>query len=216
MTSLQASQPDSNNGRVVSATGPIVDVRFPALMPPIGRALSVPSHGLLLEVFEYSEDKIVRCIALGSTESIAFGAEVFDTQRPVSMPLGRDILGRVVNTFGSPIDNLPEFTVEEYRPIVQPPPSFFEVNSQLDIYETGIKAIDFFAPFPRGGKIGMFGGAGVGKTVIITELIHNIVSVMQGLSVFIGVGERTREGHELVEELRQKDLLKKCHYFMVR
>lgn len=201
---LHESQSD---GYVVGAIGPIVNVKLSGLIPPIGRALFIPRHNLSLEVIEYSEGKVVRCIALGSTEAVKYGMDVVDTQQPVSISLGREMLGRVVNSFGIPLDNLPQFTVEENRAIVQQPPSFFDVRSQLEIYETGIKAIDFFAPFPKGGKIGMFGGAGVGKTVIITELIHNIVSAIQGLSVFIGVGERTREGHELVEELREKNLL---------
>jgi len=197
----------ANSGRVVRAVGPIIDVRFSGLVPPLGRALSIAQLNLYMEVVEYAEHKTVRCIALGSTDAIQYGMEVVDMQTPVSIPLGRGILGRVVNTFGQPLDNKEGFAVEEYRPILREPPSFFDVHGKLEIYETGIKSIDFFAPFPKGGKIGLFGGAGVGKTVIITELIHNIVSVMQGLSVFIGVGERTREGHELIEELRDKQLL---------
>lgn len=207
MTDIQHKETIENKGHVIRATGPIVDVRFASLVPPLGRALLIPSHNLILEVIEYAENKTVRCIALNSTETVFYGMEVIDTQNPVSIPLGKGILGRVVNTFGSPLDNAPQYEIEEYRPIVQPPPPFLEVNGKLEIYQTGIKVIDFFAPFPKGGKIGMFGGAGVGKTVIITELIHNIVSVMQGLSVFIGVGERTREGHELIEELREKGFL---------
>lgn len=196
-----------NKGRVVRAVGPIIDVQFNGLVPPLGRALIIAPLSLYMEVVEYAEDKTVRCMALSSTETVQYGMEVIDTQAPVSIPVGRDILGRVLNTFGRPLDNKGEITAEEWRPIFQNPPSYFEVNEKLEIYETGIKAIDFFAPFPKGGKIGLFGGAGVGKTIIITELIHNIVSAMQGLSVFIGVGERTREGHELIEELREKKLL---------
>jgi F-type H+-transporting ATPase subunit beta len=124
------------------------------------------------------------------------------------MPLSPNILGRVLDAFGRPLDDGGPIQPTEYRAIDQPPPSFTEVQSDLTFFETGIKAIDFFAPFPKGGKIGLFGGAGVGKTVIITELIHNIVQVNQGLSVFLGVGERSREGFELIEELRTKNLLK--------
>lgn len=196
-----------NIGRVVKATGPIIDVKFSGLVPPLGRALKIVSMGLYLEVVEYAEHKTVRCVALGTTETVCYGMEVIDTHAPVSMPLGKGILGRVINTFGRPLDNMGDYVADEYRPIDHKPPSFFDVNGKLEIYETGIKAIDFFAPFPKGGKIGLFGGAGVGKTVIITELIHNIVSAIQGLSVFIGVGERTREGHELIEELKNKNLL---------
>lgn len=195
-----------NRGRVVKAIGPIVDVQFSGLVPPLGRALFVPDIDISMEVVEYAEDKTVRCMALSSTDTIQYGMTVIDTQKPVSIPLGKGILGRVVNTFGDPLDNLGPLVAEEYRSIHNEPPTYFEVSGKLEIYETGIKMIDFFSPFPKGGKIGLFGGAGVGKTVIITELIHNIVSIMQGLSVFIGVGERTREGHELIEELREKGL----------
>jgi F-type H+-transporting ATPase subunit beta len=196
-----------NIGVVVRGAGPIIDVEFPLLLPPIGQALIVNETSLRLEVMEYIQHKTVRCLALASTDGIANGMLVHDTGSRVSIPLGPDILGRVVDTFGKPLDNLPAYQATEYRPMLQDPPLYGDVSSQLEVYETGIKAIDFFSPFPRGGKIGLFGGAGVGKTVIITELIHNIVSALEGLSVFIGVGERTREGHELVEELREKKLL---------
>jgi F-type H+-transporting ATPase subunit beta len=196
-----------NTGTVVRGVGPIIDVQFPALLPPVGRALYIKEANLYLEVVEYIEQKTARCLALASTDTVAHGMSVLDTQRPISVPVGPDLLGRVIDTFGRPLDNLPQFEIKEYRPMVQDPPEYEDVSSKLELYETGIKAIDFFSPFPRGGKIGLFGGAGVGKTVIITELIHNIVSALEGISVFIGVGERTREGHELVEELREKDLL---------
>jgi F-type H+-transporting ATPase subunit beta len=196
-----------NQGTVVRGVGPIIDVLFPLLVPPIGRELYVPSSKLYLEVVEYLEGRTVRCLALGSTDMVQCNSPVVDLNQPVSIPLGKDILGRVINLFGQPLDNGGPYTPTEYRPIEQAPPEFGEVRSKLEFFETGIKTIDFFSPFPRGGKIGMFGGAGVGKTVIITELIHNIVSVLQGLSVFIGVGERTREGHELIEELRAKKLM---------
>lgn len=197
-----------NVGAVVRAVGPIVDVEFDTLMPPLGRALRVEKTGMILEVIEYMNDRVVRCMALSSTDTIAQGSAVVDTQSPLSMPLGPEVLGRVLNAFGQPLDGLPPFKASEYRAIQRPAPSYDEIDSNLEIYVTGIKTIDFFSPFPRGGKIGLFGGAGVGKTVIITELIHNIVSSLEGLSVFIGVGERTREGHELIEELRDRDLLK--------
>ena len=198
----------TNQGVVVRGVGAILDVFFPILIPPIGRGLYIPSNNLYIEVVEYLDDRVVRCLALGSTEAVKYNTTVIDTNRPISLPLGKEVLGRVLNVFGQPLDGLAPYTVEESRPIDREPPDFGEVESKLEVFETGIKIIDFFSPFPRGGKIGLFGGAGVGKTVIITELIHNIVSVLQGLSVFIGVGERTREGHELIEELREKDLLK--------
>lgn len=196
-----------NQGLVVSGVGPILDVFFPMLVPPIGRGLYVPEKKLYLEVVEYLDDRIVRCIALGPTDAVQFNTKVTDTNEPIRIPLGKGVLGRVINMFGQPLDGQPDYEIEEFRAIGRKPPEFGDINSKLEVFETGIKIIDFFAPFPRGGKIGLFGGAGVGKTVIITELIHNIVSVLQGLSVFIGVGERTREGHELIEELRGKNLL---------
>lgn len=200
-------QVGQNQGTVVRGVGPIIDVMFPMLVPPIGRELFVPANNLYLEVVEYVEDRVVRCLALGSTDNVQCDAAVVDMNQAVSIPLGKGLLGRVIGVFGQPLDNLGAYEAEEYRPIVQPPPDYDDIHSKLEVFETGIKTIDFFSPFPRGGKIGLFGGAGVGKTVIITELIHNIVSVLQGLSVFIGVGERTREGHELIEELRSKNLL---------
>ncbi len=196
-----------NVGIVVQAQGPIIDVEFTGLVPPLGQELVIEQLGLSLEVLEYASKKVVRCMALGPTETVHHGMRVTDTHQPVSMPLGREMLGRVVNTFGQPLDAKPPYPVEQRRPLRAEPPSFVDVKSELEIYETGVKAIDFFSPFPKGGKIGLFGGAGVGKTVIITELIHNIVSTMHGLSVFIGVGERTREGHELIDELEEKHLL---------
>ena len=197
---------NQNKGRVIKGRGPIIDVQFTIFVPPIGRVLVIHELNLLMEVLQYAEHKTVRCMALGPTEALAYGMEVVDTQEPLSIPLSKDILGRVINAFGQPLDDLPAIVADENRPTSQQPPSFLDVKSQLEIYETGIKSIDFFSPFPRGGKIGLFGGAGVGKTVIITELIHNLVSVMKGLSVFIGVGERTREGHELIQELHDRDL----------
>ncbi len=196
-----------NTGIVIQAQGPIIDVEFSGLVPPLGQSLLIRSLDLYLEVVEYASKKVVRCMALGPTETVHHGMRVDDMHMPVSMPLGRGMLGRVVDAFGKPLDNKPQFAVEEVRPLRNDAPEFVSVDSQLAIYETGVKAIDFFSPFPKGGKIGLFGGAGVGKTVIITELIHNIVSVMHGLSVFIGVGERTREGHELIEELAEANLL---------
>lgn len=197
----------ANTGMVVRGVGPIVDVRFDALMPPLGRLLSVEGSSLNLEVAEYIDSNTVRCFALDTTDGLAHGMRVRDMMVPVSMPLSPEVLGRVLNAFGVPLDNKPLYTPTEYRPIQQDAPDYVDVDSKMEVYVTGIKTIDFFAPFPKGGKIGLFGGAGVGKTVIITELIHNIVSEMKGVSVFIGVGERTREGHELIEELREKELL---------
>ncbi len=198
-----------NQGRVIQARGPVVDVYFQFLTPPIGRCLYLPDSQLKLEVVQYLKNKLVRCLALGVTDRVERNAIVTDTRKPVEVPLGLEMLGRVVNLFGEPIDGGAPFKVEEYRAVEQAPPSFGDVRSQLEIFETGIKAIDFFAPFPRGGKIGLFGGAGVGKTIIISELIHNIIHNEVGVSVFLGVGERSREGFELIDELTRRNLLSK-------
>jgi len=224
---------NENMGKVVQAIGPIVDVYFEHLVPPIGRALFLDDKRIYLEVVEYLKNNIVRCLALGSTDMIQMEAIVKDTQNPISISLSGKLLGRVVNIFGEPIDGGGEIEplenetkdqklnvygeaiikknlgdIQVVKPIEKLAPSFEAIKGELQIYETGIKSIDFFAPFPKGGKIGLFGGAGVGKTVIITELIHNIVYEQQGLSVFLGIGERSREGFELIEELKSKDLIK--------
>jgi len=196
-----------NKGEVVQAMGPIVDVYFSYLIPPVGRSLQIEESKLLLEVVEYVKGNIVRCIALGPTDNVRNGSEVKDLKQELKIPVSKKILGRVLNVFGEPIDGKPAYEVEDYQSIYKPAPGFNEIKSKFEIFETGIKSIDFFAPFPKGGKIGFFGGAGVGKTVIITELIHNIAQTQKGLSVFIGVGERSREGFELIEELRSKKVI---------
>jgi F-type H+-transporting ATPase subunit beta len=196
-----------NQGRVIQARGPVVDVYFNYLTPPIGRCLYIPGINLKLEVVQYLKNKLVRCLALGATDKVQRNALVTDTRKPVEVPLGKGLLGRVVNLFGEPLDGGAAIEAEEYRAIEQAPPDFGDVQGKLEIFETGIKAIDFFAPFPRGGKIGLFGGAGVGKTIIISELIHNIIHSEHGVSVFLGVGERTREGFELIDELKKRELL---------
>jgi len=196
-----------NRGEIIEAIGPVVDIYFPYLIPPIGRSLQIEDSKLLLEVVEYVKGNIVRCIALGPTDSVRRGSAVLDLKQELRIPLSKEMLGRVVNVFGEPIDGQGSFEAEEYRTIFQEAPGFEQVKSKFEILETGIKSIDFFAPFPKGGKIGLFGGAGVGKTVIITELIHNIVYSAKGVSVFLGVGERSREGFELIEELKSKKVI---------
>jgi F-type H+-transporting ATPase subunit beta len=160
-------------------------------------------------VVEYLKSNIVRCVALGTTDGINKGEIVIDSKEPIKIPVSTKILGRVVNMFGQPIDGGEPIEAEEYREVVRDAPVFQSVKSKFEIFETGIKAIDFFSPFPKGGKIGLFGGAGVGKTVIITELIHNIVFAQGGVSVFIGIGERSREGYELIEELKNRKVIDK-------
>ncbi|KKP69928.1 F0F1 ATP synthase subunit beta [candidate division CPR3 bacterium GWF2_35_18] len=206
-TKVETNTEAGNKGKVVQATDPIIDVYFGYLTPPIGRALFIPEQNLTLEVIEYLRNNIVRCLALGKTNGVKRGTMVIDTGEPIKIPVGAKALGRVINTFGQPLDDLPPFEADTYSLIEKPAPDFESIENTMQILETGIKAIDFFSPFPRGGKIGFFGGAGVGKTVIITELIHNIVYSAKGYSVFLGIGERIREGFELVEELKSKKLL---------
>jgi F-type H+-transporting ATPase subunit beta len=202
-----------NRGNVVKVSGPIVDVFFVNDIPPIRNILSVADSKLMLEVTEHLKDRIARCIALGPTGGVTMKAVVDDTGAPIELSLGKNILGKVMNVFGNPIDGK-EIKEEEVRAIYQAPPSFEEVSSKIEILETGIKSIDFFAPFPKGSKIGFFGGAGVGKTVLITELIHNIAMQYSGMSVFCGVGERTREGQELIAELKEKKVIDKIAIIM--
>lgn len=202
-----------NNGFITKVSGPIVDVFFTKTLPPLNNVLKVEETDLLLEVSDHLKNKVARCIALGPTDNLKKNQKVVDTKSPISIPLGKDILGRVVNVFGAPIDGS-KITKEETRTIHGKPPSFEEVSSKIEILQTGIKAIDFFAPFPKGSKIGFFGGAGVGKTVLITELIHNIAMKYSGLSVFCGVGERTREGEELIRELEEKKVIDKIALVM--
>jgi len=203
------SESRDNRGCIVQATGPIIDVYFSSLTPPIGRSLYTQKDNLCLEVVEYLKSNIVRCVALGTTDGINKGEIVIDSKEPIKIPVSTKILGRVVNMFGQPIDGGEPIEAEEYREVVRDAPVFQSVKSKFEIFETGIKAIDFFSPFPKGGKIGLFGGAGVGKTVIITELIHNIVFAQGGVSVFIGIGERSREGYELIEELKNRKVIDK-------
>lgn len=197
-----------NTGFVVKVSGPIVDVYFTKFLPAINNVLFVEESKLYLEVADHLKDRLVRCISLGSTDNVKRNQVVKDTGEPITLSLSDDVLGRVMDVFGKPLKGEP-LKVDERRNIHSRPPDFNTIKPQIEILETGIKAIDFFAPFPKGSKIGFFGGAGVGKTVLITELIHNIALKYAGLSVFCGVGERTREGDELIRELEEKKVLDK-------
>jgi len=199
---------NQNYGFVFRVSGPIVDVYFSKSLPQINQILIVESNNLKLEVAEHMKNKIARCIALGATKGLVRDDKVTDTGESIVIGLSDEILGKVVNVFGQPLDKS-TIRVDKRINIHRSPPKFEDISSKIEVLETGIKAIDFFAPFPKGSKIGFFGGAGVGKTVIITELIHNIAMKYQGLSVFCGVGERTREGHELIQELKEKKVLDK-------
>ncbi|HUD20962.1 MAG TPA: F0F1 ATP synthase subunit beta [Candidatus Saccharimonadales bacterium] len=199
---------NQNQGYILRVSGPIVDVFFTRSLPTINNILLVRSKNLPLQVAEQLQNMVVRCIALDSTNGLKKNDLVDDTKKPISIPLGKDILGKVVNVFGRTLDGS-QFEATEEREVYHPPPQLEKISSKISILETGIKVIDFFAPFPRGAKIGFFGGAGVGKTVLITELINNIAMKYDGLSVFCGVGERTREGFELISVLKEKDVLSK-------
>ncbi len=202
-------------GKVVQVIGPVVDVQFPLSesLPDINNALKVKLEDgtdLIIEVTLELGDGIMRTIAMDSTDGLKRGAEVVDTGRSISVPVGKDTLGRVFNVLGESIDNGPEFEEDHRRdPIHRDAPSYEELSTGTEILETGIKVIDLLAPYIKGGKIGLFGGAGVGKTVLIQELIHNIAQEHNGISVFTGVGERTREGNDLYYEMKESGVLEK-------
>jgi len=201
-----------SKGRVVQVIGPVVDIRFEdGHLPSIYNAIKIDNNGkeLVAEVMQHIGDDTVRAIAMDSTDGLVRGAFAEDTNAPISVPVGPKTLGRLFNVLGRPIDNLGEVEAEEYYPIHRMPPSFEEQSVQPEVFETGIKVIDLLAPYPKGGKIGLFGGAGVGKTVLIQELINNIAKQHGGLSVFTGVGERTREGNDLYNEMKESKVIDK-------
>lgn len=203
-----------NIGKVSQVMGPVVDVRFEeGGLPPILNALTVPVgdgenfRTLTVEVSQHIGDNTARCIAMASTDGLKRGAPVTDTGKPISVPVGRGTLGRIFNVLGDVVDNGPEPQTEERWDIHRPAPEYSELATSTEILETGIKVIDLICPYSKGGKIGLFGGAGVGKTVLIMELINNIAKQHGGLSVFTGVGERTREGNDLYNEMKQSGVL---------
>ncbi len=202
-----------NIGKVVQAVGPIIDVRFKEdSLPELLTALKVnmpDKSTLTLEVEQHIGDDIVRCVAMGATEGITRGLDVIDTGSPIVVPVGEATLGRMFNVLGDPIDNLGEVKAKEYHPIHRKAPTFKDQNVSTEILETGIKVIDLLCPYMKGGKVGLFGGAGVGKTVLIQELIHNVATEQHGISVFAGVGERSREGNDLYHEMKSSGVLSK-------
>ncbi len=201
-----------SEGEIVKITGPVLDVQFgEKTMPPINTVLYVENDGkrIWMEVASQIGGNVVRCIALNATEGIYCGMTVYNTGDPITIPVGDNILGRVVNVMGEEIDGLGEIETEEYSSIYREAPPFSEQNPVSEIFETGLKVIDLLAPYAKGGKIGLFGGAGVGKTVLINELIHNIATEGGGYSVFTGVGERSREGNDLIQEMTESGVLKK-------
>ena len=197
-------------GRIVQVIGTVVDAEFPAQdLPAIFNALEMEVAGerLVLEVEQQIGNNWVRCVALGPTEGVTRGMPVTDTGRAIAVPVGEPSLGRIFNVVGEPLDDLGAVDAKEHWPIHRDPPSFDEQSLTVEILETGVKAIDLICPFTKGGKVGAFGGAGVGKTVIIQELIRNIANVHQGYSVFAGVGERSREGNDLWNEMKESGVL---------
>ena len=198
------------NGTVSQVMGPVVDVSFEeGTLPSIYNALTMKNGDktLTVEVAQHIGDNVVRCIAMSSTDGLRRGTPVTDTGNPISVPVGRDTLGRIFNVLGDTVDNKPFESDAERWNIHRPAPSYSELSTSTEILETGIKVIDLICPYSKGGKIGLFGGAGVGKTVLIMELINNIAKQHGGLSVFTGVGERTREGNDLYNEMTESGVL---------
>lgn len=199
-------------GKIVQIIGPVIDIRFKdGYLPSIYNAIHIEhdSEVLVTEVMQHIGDDIVRTIAMDTTEKLVRGMEAVDTEKPISVPVGPETLGRLFNVLGKPIDRGPEIKVNQYYPIHRPAPSFAEQSVEPEMFETGIKAIDLLAPYEKGGKIGLFGGAGVGKTVLIQELINNIANQHGGISVFTGVGERTREGNDLYYDMKESGVIDK-------
>ena len=197
-------------GRIYQVLGAVVDVKFgnEADLPDIYTALECDNHGkrLVLEVEQHLGECVVRCIALDTTDGLVRGLEVVNTGEPIKVPVGPELLGRIINVIGEPVDERGPIASKNYKPIHREAPSFTDQSTKEEILVTGIKVIDLLEPYSKGGKIGLFGGAGVGKTVLIMELINNIAKGHGGYSVFTGVGERTREGNDLYNEMTEAGL----------
>ncbi len=203
---------NKTTGIVSQVMGPVVDVRFEeGALPAIYNALTMPigERTLTVEVAQHIGDNVARCIAMASTDGLQRGTSVTDTGKAISVPVGRETLGRIFNVLGEPVDNIEAPKTDERWNIHRPAPEYDELSTSTEILETGIKVIDLICPYSKGGKIGLFGGAGVGKTVLIMELINNIAKEHGGLSVFTGVGERTREGNDLYNEMKESGVLEK-------
>jgi F-type H+-transporting ATPase subunit beta len=204
-----------NVGKIVQVIGNVVDVEFEeGKLPPLLTALLATSPGisaeednLVLEVAQHLGDNVVRTIGMDTTDGLVRGMQVKDSGNPIMMPVGKPVLGRVINVVGKTVDGLGPIDTETYMPIHRSAPTFTEQDTSVKVLETGVKVIDLLVPFPRGGKMGMFGGAGVGKTVVMMEMIHNIAMQHGGISVFAGVGERTREGNDLYHEMKDSGVL---------
>ncbi|MGH6801210.1 MAG: F0F1 ATP synthase subunit beta, partial [Methylocella sp.] len=194
---------NTRTGHVAQVIGAVVDVKFDGDLPEILNALETDNHGnrLVLEVAQHLGENSVRCVAMDISEGLVRGQPVRDTGGPITVPVGDACLGRIINVIGEPVDELGPVETTTRRAIHQPAPSYAEQATEAQILVTGIKVVDLLAPYAKGGKVGLFGGAGVGKTVIIMELINNIAKAHGGYSVFAGVGERTREGNDLYHEM---------------
>ena len=204
--------PEKHIGKVVQVMGPVLDIRFAdGELPELLNAIELQNNGkpLIVEVAQHIGDNVVRCIAMAATDGLVRGAEAVDTGGPIKVPVGDACLGRVFNLLGEPVDEQPAPTGVEHWPIHRPAPAFDEQESSTELLETGIKVVDLICPYAKGGKIGLFGGAGVGKTVLIQELIYNIATAHTGYSAFTGVGERTREGNDLYGEMAESGVLSK-------
>ncbi|NQS70671.1 MAG: F0F1 ATP synthase subunit beta, partial [Desulfobulbaceae bacterium] len=205
-------------GKVLQVIGPVVDVEFePGNLPEIMNALFITNpvisdepDNLVCEVAQHLGDNVVRTIAMDQTDGLVRGMEAKDTGLPITVPVGEASLGRIMNVVGRPVDGLGPITSEQSMPIHRPAPAFTDQDTEVNVLETGIKVIDLLIPFPRGGKMGLFGGAGVGKTVIMMEMVNNIAMQHGGISVFCGVGERTREGNDLYHEMKDSGVLPKA------
>src|SRR6186997_3159847 len=203
-------------GRVIQITGPVVDIEFPAgQLPGIYNAVEIQREGqepLTCEVQQHLGNNWVRAVAMTTTDGLARGVEVVDTGAPISVPVGEATLGRVFDVLGHAIDEKGPVKAEVYLPIHRDPPAFDEQSTEIEVFETGLKVIDLICPFRKGGKVGIFGGAGVGKTVIIQELIRNVAQEHAGVSVFSGVGERSREGNDLIREMTESGVIEKTAF----
>jgi F-type H+-transporting ATPase subunit beta len=207
-----------NEGKLIQVMGPVVDIEFPeGALPEILTALHITNpaiddtkDNLVVEVAQHLGDNVVRCIAMDITDGLIRGMKAKNTGKPILMPVGDPTLGRLLNVVGRPVDGLGPVEATEYMPIHRHAPEFIEQDTSVKVLETGVKVIDLLVPFPRGGKMGMFGGAGVGKTVVMMEMIHNIALEHGGISVFAGVGERTREGNDLYLEMKESGVLQKA------
>jgi len=207
-----------NIGKVVQVIGPVIDVEFeegklPAIMNSIlitNPAINDQEDNLIVEVAQHLGDNVVRCIAMDITDGLVRGMPAKDTGAPIMVPVGKECLGRILNVVGRPVDGMGAIDAKNMMPIHREAPTFLEQNTSVHVLETGVKVIDLLVPFPRGGKMGMFGGAGVGKTFVMMEMIHNIAMHHGGISVFAGVGERTREGNDLYREMLESGVIKQA------